>query len=66
MKFVVEGKVWSWSLKLKFEVKEIWSWRNLKLEKYEDEEIWNEEILIWRHLKMKKFEVEEIWSWRNL
>ena len=44
----------------KFEVGEIWSWRNLKLmkfevEKFEVEEIWSWQILIWK-----------IWSWRNL
>ena len=42
----------------KFEVEEIWSWRNLKLKKFEVEEIWN-----WRNLKLKKFEIEEICSW---
>ena len=60
LKFDVE--VWSWSLKLKkFEVKEIWSRRNLKSKKFEIEDIWN-----WRNLKLRKFEVEEIRSWRNL
>ena len=44
----------------KFEVEEIWKWRNLKLRKFKAEEIW-----IWRNLKLKKYEVEEILSWRN-
>ena len=52
LKLKSEVEVWSWSLKLKFEVEV----RNLKLKKFEVEEIWS-----WRNLKLK-----EIWSWRNL
>ena len=71
------------NLKLnKFEVEEIWGWRNLKkinwkMKKFEVEENWSwkiwswktfevEEIWSWKNMKMEKFEVEEIWSWRNL
>ena len=60
----------------KFEVKEIWSWRKLKLKnwklkKFEIEEIWNLKlrefwIWSWRKLKVKKFEVAEISSLINL
>ena len=42
-------KVWT------SEIKEIWIWRNLKLQKYEVEE-----ILSLRNLKLKIFEAEEI------
>ena len=54
-------KIWSWrNLKCqKFEVEEIWSWRNFKLKKLEVEKIWS-----WKNLKLKKFEVDEIWSWK--
>ena len=45
----------------KFEVEEIWRWRNLNLKKFEVVEIWS-----WGYLKLKKFEVEEIWSWQIL
>ena len=44
-----EGEVWSWSIKLNFEVEEmvvediwswwIWSWRNLEVMKFEVDEI---------------------------
>ena len=61
LKFEVE--VWSWrNLKLKkFEVEEFWSWRKLKSKKFEVEEIWGQ-----RNLKSKKLEVKKIWSQRNL
>ena len=37
---------------------EIWSWKYLKLNKFEVKQIWS-----WTNLKLKKYEVEEIWSW---
>ena len=37
----------------KFEVEEIWSWRNLKLKKFEIEEIWS-----WRNFKLNRFKVK--------
>ena len=53
----------------KFEVEEIWSWRNLKLKKSEVEEIWRhlylKKILLEKNLKLKKFVVQDTWSWRH-
>ena len=51
LKFKLDIDIWIWrvNLKLKFEVD---VWRNLKLEKFEVEEIWS-----LRNLKFKKFEV---------
>ena len=49
------------NLKLKkFEVEEIWSWWNLKLTKFEVEEIWSQEIWSWRNLKLKNFNLKNL------
>ena len=61
-------RIWRWNLKLKqlwlmkFEVKDIWSWRNLRLLKIEDDEIWSRRKLKSKSLKVIKFEIE-VWSW---
>ena len=64
----VEVKVWGLvkALSLTFEndnVEEVWSQRNLKLyklldEKFEDQEVLDDEVWSWRSFKLMKFEIE--------
>ena len=75
-KFEIE--VWSWSAKLKFESWRNYGWRklkliNLKLKKFEGNEIWTWWYLkletvkdIWSYLRLLKIKDDEIWSRRNL
>ena len=58
---MLEVEVWNWSLKLRFEVEDNWSWRSFKLKNFEFEEIWSCRILT-----LKQIEVEKILSWINL
>ena len=46
---------------MKFEIKDIWNWRNLRVLKIEDDEIWSRRKLKSKSLKVIKFEVE-VWS----
>ena len=51
----------------KYEVKEIWNWRNLKLKKFEVEEIWswNMEIKIWYVVKVRRHHLSVIIETKN-
>ena len=51
-----EVEVWSWSIKLNFEVVKMV--KTSEVDEFKVEEIWKE----WK-LKLMKSEIEEIWNW---